>query len=284
MKTAVAFALFLAVATAAEVKLGFPKDDKQVVLNHGRVIRGEAAPEGSAKYIVSISSSNKNYGHSCGGSIINKEWVLTAAHCIMGDGKNVMLYAGLHNRDNRENGQQRFTDFTAVHEKYSGGVGPYDIALMHVSEPFVYNEFVQPIALPFREELVTGNASLYGWGQVKAWQLGVAPKTLQTMATDIVNFEECKAALPEDAPLASSNVCSSPMENKLSACNGDSGGPYVQELNGVTVQVGVVSWGYIPCGTAGLPSVYTKVASYVEWIADVQSSFYKNRAFCAAYV
>lgn len=284
MKAVVVFALILAVATATQLKLGFPKDDKSVSFNGGRVIRGEDATHGAAKYIVSISSSSERYAHSCGGSIINKEWVLTAAHCIMGNGKGVMLIAGLEDRNDLTNGQRRFTDYTAVHELYSGGVGPYDIALMHVTEPFVFNDSVQPIALPSREERMDGEAHLYGWGQVKAWQLGVAPKNLQHMDSDIVNFEECKAALPEDAPLAKSNVCSSPMDNNVSACNGDSGGPYVQEKNGVPVQVGVVSWGYIPCGVGGMPSVYTRVSSYVEWVATTQSNYYQQSRFCAAYL
>lgn len=283
MKAVLVFALILAVVSATQVRLGFPKDDKSVSLD-GRVIRGEEAEHGAAKYIVSISSSSARYAHSCGGSIINKEWVLTAAHCILGTGKGVMIYAGLEDRNDLTNGQQRFTDFTSVHENYSGGVGPFDIALMHVSEPFVFGEHVQAISLPAREEFIEGEAHLYGWGQVKAWQLGVAPKNLQHMDSDVLNYEECKAALPENAPLAESNVCSSPMENKVSACNGDSGGPYVQQLNGAIVQVGVVSWGYIPCGAAGMPSVYTKVSSYVEWIADQQSEFYKQKRFCAAYV
>jgi len=83
-------------------------------------------------------------------------------------------------------------------------------------------------------------------------------------------------SLPEDAPLAETNICSSSQQQSKSACNGDSGGPLVVEFEGASSElIGIVSWGYIPCGLANLPSVFTKVASYVDWVTDIQSAYYK---------
>uniref|UniRef100_T1GS04 Peptidase S1 domain-containing protein n=1 Tax=Megaselia scalaris TaxID=36166 RepID=T1GS04_MEGSC len=192
-----------------------------------------------------------------------------------------MVYAGLYDKSNVTEGQQRFTDYTIVHESYPGKVGPNDIALMHVTEPFVFNDKVQPVLLPARKEVVEGDCHLYGWGQVKSL-LPISPKFLQTMETDIILYEECKELLPPNAPISEVNVCSAPRDNKLSACNGDSGGPLVKETEDGLVQiVGVVSWGYIPCGNQGLPSIYTNVASYVDWIAIAKADYYKGIAFCA---
>ncbi|KAL5279666.1 hypothetical protein ACFFRR_003956 [Megaselia abdita] len=281
MKFAVVVSLFLAVVSA-DVHLGFPKDTGFVV-NDGRVIRGVNAVEGASKYIVSISASPTKYSHNCGGSIIDKEWILTAAHCIKGAGKGVMVYAGIYDKSNYTEGQQRFTDYTIVHPKYPGKVGPNDIALMHVSEPFEFNDKVQPVLLPSREEIVEGAVHLYGWGQTKAL-LPNSPKVLQTMETDVILYEQCKELLPETAPIHEVNVCSAPRDNKLSACNGDSGGPLVKETEGGVVQiVGVVSWGYIPCGNLGMPSIYTNVASYIEWIASAKADYYRGVAFCAKF-
>ena len=51
---------------------------------------------------------------------------------------------------------------------------------------------------------------------------------------------------------------------------GDSGGPAVLKLNdgsNIHVQVGIVSFGSGSCTDAELPGVYTRVASYIKWIA-----------------
>ncbi|XP_016985635.1 lectizyme [Drosophila rhopaloa] len=241
----------------------------------GFVINGTEAAPHSAPYIVSLATNYAKHSHICGGTIVSKDWVVTAAHCISNP-VGMSIIAGLHTRaEVDELTQQRQVDFGRVHEKYSGGVGPYDIALLHVSESFIFNEWVQAATLPSREQVHEGETHLYGWGQPKSYIL-TAAKTLQTVTTDIVNFQECKEALPETAPLAESNICSSSQEQSKSACNGDSGGPLVVEFeNAASELIGIVSWGYIPCGLANLPSVFTKVSSYVDWITDIQSAYYK---------
>ncbi|XP_016956614.1 lectizyme [Drosophila biarmipes] len=241
----------------------------------GFVINGTEAEPHSAPYIVSLATNYDKHSHICGGTIISKDWILTAAHCISKP-EGMSVIAGLHTRSEvDELTQQRKVDFGRVHEKYSGGVGPYDIAILHVSESFVFNEWVQAATLPSREQVHEGETHLYGWGQPKSYVF-TAAKTLQTVTTQIVNYDECKAELPETAPLAESNICSSSLQQSKSACNGDSGGPLVVEFKNASSElIGIVSWGYIPCGLANLPSVFTKVASYVDWVTDIQSAYYK---------
>lgn len=240
----------------------------------GFVINGTDAEAHAAPYIISLGKNYNKHAHICGGTIISKDWILTAAHCIS-EPVNMSAIAGLHVRaDVDERTQHRRIDFGRIHVQYTGGVGPFDIAILHVSEPFVFNDWVKPATLPSREELHEGETHLYGWGQPKSYIL-TGSKTLKTVSTEIINYDECKELLPETAPLVESNVCSDSLKRSISACNGDSGGPLVVEHeNAATELIGIVSWGYIPCGLANRPSVYTRVSAYIDWVAKIQSAYY----------
>lgn len=64
---------------------------------------------------------------------------------------------------------------------------------------------------------------------------------------------------------AEANLCTGPINSNLDACGGDSGGPLVQGDSPSPIVVGLVSWGWFPCGIG--PSVACRVANYLDWIA-----------------
>ncbi|TDG44855.1 hypothetical protein AWZ03_008752 [Drosophila navojoa] len=243
----------------------------------GYVVNGIEAKPHQAPFIVSLSNNFTHHSHSCGGTIVNKNWILTAAHCISNP-VGMSAIAGLHARavvDERT--QQRLVDFGRIHDSFEGAVGPFDIALLHVSEPFEFNEWVSPAVLPSPGEIHEGETHLYGWGQPKSY-IFTASKTLQTITTNIINYDECKKLLPRDSKLVSTNICSDSLWQSKAACNGDSGGPLVVEHKDAPSElIGVVSWGYIPCGAANYPSVYTRVSAFIGWITKTQSAYYLSK-------
>lgn len=240
----------------------------------GHIINGQDAKRKSAPFIVSLSRNSNAPSHICGGTLIAKDWVLTAGHCVS-EPKGMGIIAGLHDRTLvEETAQSRTVDWGKVHPMYDGNVGPYDIALLHVSKPFEFNDYVQAAVVPSPKEIHSGNVDLYGWGKDNPFGSSGA-RILQTVKTEIVKWEKCKQTLPDNAPLHEYNVCSDSLESGISACNGDSGGPLVRQIPGVRSElVGIVSWGYVPCGLANMPSVYTRVSAYLYWITEVQNAYY----------
>ncbi|XP_065357205.1 lectizyme-like [Calliphora vicina] len=264
MKLLIVLALAVATVSSASLdfvsKPGFPE---------GRIINGQEAAKGEAPFIVSLKSGS----HFCGGSIIDEHWVLTAAHCLIYN--NFQVVAGLHQRNDESDVQIRQVSGKAnqfVHEKYGGGVGPNDIGLIYIAEPFDLNALARdgsaPVAkinLPSGKYEQTGNGKLYGWGRNNA---GVLPNTLQTLDADIIGYTQCKAALPSSAPIDPVNICSYTAGTTDGACNGDSGGPLVRWTAAGAEIVGIVSWGYTPCATSKYPSVYTMTSAYNDWIQN----------------
>lgn len=263
------FALAVATVSAASldsiVKPGFPE---------GRIINGHDAVKGEAPFIVSLKAGS----HFCGGSIIDEHWVVTAGHCLIYNSFDIV--AGLYKRNDESDVQIRNVPsraFQFAHEKYGGNVGPYDIGLIYVPEPFDLKTLardgsatVAKINLPSGKYEQTGKGKLYGWGRDNS---GALPNTLQTLDADIVGYTECKAALPSDAPLDKVNICSYTAGTTDGACNGDSGGPLVRSTPDGTELVGIVSWGYTPCASTKYPSVYTMTSAFNDWIQKTIDNF-----------
>ena len=111
----------------------------------GRIVGGESAVIETYPYQVSLQ---KNGNHSCGGSIISEYWIITAGHCIDSDTEDIQVRAGatFHNKG----GSLHNIDRVIVHEKHEirdDGIPVYDIALIEVKEPFMFDDTRRPIEL-----------------------------------------------------------------------------------------------------------------------------------------
>ncbi|KAH0954452.1 hypothetical protein HN011_010735 [Eciton burchellii] len=273
---AIIFIAFLAVAFAERPYLGF----RIRFPISPQIVGGSDAPEGAYPYIVSLQWGFSSTSHFCAASIYNRYWLITAAHCIQAVPNigRFIIKAGKHKLSGTEKGEQeREVESSIVHEKYQGGVAPYDIGMIKLKTPLdLTSKQVQSIGLPEAESEPTGDAILCGWGSTSSSHFPDMPDRLQHVKLVHVNRVTCHESverLTGYSPVHETNVCTGPLSGGTSACSGDSGGPLIKRSGDKVTLTGIVSWGIIPCGTIGAPSVYTRVSKFNGWIQNVTATY-----------
>ena len=237
----------------------------------GRVVGGSNAAVNSAPFIVSFQQKGIHY---CAGCIINKNWIVTAAHCLLSkiQVKSTTLVAGsISVTGKASTTQTRSIDHYVINDLYLGGTSPYDIGLVYTKTPFVWSSAVSAVVLPPSSSTPTGNSLLYGWGSTSKTNNAKYPTDLQVATVPIITLKACESALgPKGHDVHNTNLCTGPLSGGVGICTSDSGGPLIQKLNGNNVLIGIVSWGKLPCGQSNSPSVFVKVSSFISWIAENQ--------------
>nr|AAB37260.1 early trypsin precursor [Culex quinquefasciatus]AAK50138.1 early trypsin [Culex quinquefasciatus] len=259
--------LFLLLATCAVAATAYPGTPQRprpwwnsLEATEGRIVGGFEVDIKDVPYQVSLRSFGS---HICGGSIISKRWILTAAHCASSaDRPKETIRVG--SSEKGSGGQILKLKRIVQHPQYDGSIIDYDFSLLELAEELELDDSHTTIALPEQDEPVTDGAicRVSGWGNTQS----SAQSNKFLRATDVpsVNQDKCSEAYSDFGGVTPRMICAGYQEGGKDACQGDSGGPLVSGGK----LVGVVSWGY-GCAVAGYPDVYSQIASVRDWIKEV---------------
>ncbi|XP_028134264.1 trypsin isoform X2 [Diabrotica virgifera virgifera] len=138
--------------------------------NHLRIIGGYEAKIEDHPWIVLLESKLGYFSYSCGGSLLNEDTVLTAAHCF-NHSKQWSIYsilAGTH--DITQPGMKIQVKDVKIHEYYRSSMGiNNDIAIVKLAQKVEFSNKIQPARLPNQDDQLPEGAPLLaaGWGKTK---------------------------------------------------------------------------------------------------------------------
>ncbi|XP_067012205.2 brachyurin [Anabrus simplex] len=241
-----------------------------------RIVGGAPASRGQLPYQVAIYMTMAAGTFFCGGSLISRSYVLTAAHCTR-DATAFEVILGAVNPQNTSDPDRvsvKVDGSAAIeHPDYNINNKLNDIALLRLPQAVKLTDAIQTIRLPSRTQAQNNHTfenatvTISGWGKVTDDNPYISSVLNHAEAPVIGNPLCTLYFLTALYGISHTQVCTGGSRG-TNTCSGDSGGPVVVlEEDGVPTEIGLVSIGFNKC-ERGWPSAHTRLTSFLDFIEN----------------
>lgn len=261
---------------------------RQLALIDGLIKGGYKARPGEFPWHVALFhrvESSDQFEYQCGGTLVHKYLVVTAAHCVTQRGSrkrklptDILVKVGRFNisEEREDQGRDHEVGQIVTHRNYKPLTYENDLAILKLAVPVIFTPYVQPACLWKRDDSIP----LPDWhrqsGTVVGWGLTDNNKTATTLNTakmPVVDMHECLASDRQffGNLLYAMSFCAG-HKNGTGVCNGDSGGGMFFKNEDQWYLRGVVSYSNIVDATriCNLKQYvgFTDAGQYLEWIYE----------------
>ncbi|HEV7648081.1 MAG TPA: serine protease [Actinophytocola sp.] len=221
------------------------------------IVGGNRASIADHSYVVFLTTADGF--QYCGGTLVDDDKVVTAAHCAIGrKPADVMVVGGREDKES-DAGTTSAVSEIWVHPDFADVRTGADVAVLTLEQPMRY-ETIDPAGKDDTDLYEPGVvATILGWGRVAAD--GDASRFLLKADVPLIADASCQQSYP--AFKAAAMACAGVTEGGVDTCQGDSGGPLIVDGK----LAGITSWGE-GCAVPGKPGVYTRVAAYADVLGE----------------
>ncbi|XP_004523132.1 melanization protease 1 [Ceratitis capitata] len=263
------------------------KQQKCGVADGQRVSHGKDVDLNEFPWMALLIYDTPQDRFKCGGSLITDNFVLTAAHCMVGVAEKVIaVRLGEHDLSEQEDcvnlNSRRIcsppvedidVEKTIPHPDFNNARKTNDVALVKLNRSVKFQKHIKPICLPIIPEAAEiprdRRFFIAGWGGTEN---GRTSNILQKALVPHKTREQCQAIFRR-TQINENHLCAGG-DGLIDTCKGDSGGPlfYLAPYSGPQksqryVQYGVVSFGGTECGSdKNSPGIYANVINFMPWI------------------
>ncbi len=234
------------------------------------IVGGDAAPAGRWPWMVALLNSSETdagLAQFCGGVVIGKHRILTAAHCVVDRTSDELEVLVGRTRLSEKQGRRLAVKSISVYPGFvDGSRRGLDAAVLTLRA----DTGVPPLALARPSQAAAWapgtSAWTIGWGQINA---GPSPggnlyyaDRLRELQLPVQGDAACESAygigFPDFPYRPAWLLCAGTGAGGAGPCHGDSGGPLVVGGSGAWLDVGILSGGDA-CAARGYYDLYARV-------------------------